>query len=135
MPQRQQLQAERDGDVSACSCDVRFTDAISGASAPQLGWEVKLAQALHDPVRHNASATAQILEFCRGLDEQTLNATVPGTYGTIIAALRHIIDCQIDFLERLLDREPSDPWQLGATTGLDVLSEAVHSTASVRPPW
>jgi hypothetical protein len=44
-----------------------------------------MSHALHDPVRHNAWATAQILEFCRRLDEQTLNASVPGTYGTIIA--------------------------------------------------
>ena len=80
-----------------------------------------MAHALHDPVRHNAWATAQILEFCQGLDEETLNATVPGTYGTIIATLRHLIYCEIDSLDRLLGREPSDPWQLGATTGRDVL--------------
>jgi uncharacterized damage-inducible protein DinB len=83
-----------------------------------------MAHALHDPVRHNAWATTQLVEFCRGLDEQTLNATVPGTYGTIIATLRHIIYCEIDFLDRLLGREPSDPWQqLGKATGLDVLME------------
>jgi uncharacterized damage-inducible protein DinB len=50
-----------------------------------------MAHALHDPVRHNAWATTQILEFCRELDEQTLHTAVPGTYGTIIATLRHII--------------------------------------------
>jgi uncharacterized damage-inducible protein DinB len=82
-----------------------------------------MAHALHDPVRHNTWATAQLLEFCRGLDQQTLNASVPGTYGTIIATLRHIIYCEIDFLERLLGREPTDPWQLGETTGLDALME------------
>ena len=82
-----------------------------------------MAHALHDSVRHNAWATTQILELCRGLDEQTLNASVPGTYGTIIATLRHIIYCEIDFLDRLLGREPRDPWQLGETTGLDVLME------------
>jgi len=59
-----------------------------------------MAHALHDPVRHNAWATAQVLEFCRGLDEQTLNATVPGTYGTIIATLRHMIDCELVADER-----------------------------------
>jgi len=82
-----------------------------------------MAHALHDPVRHNSWATRQILEFCRGRGEQTLNATVPGTYGTIIATLRHIIYCEIDFLDRLLGREPSDPWQLGETTGLVALTE------------
>jgi hypothetical protein len=78
-----------------------------------------MAHALHDPVRHNAWATTQNLEFCRGLDEQTLNATVPGTYGTIIATLRHIIYCEIDFL----GHSPTDPWQLGETTRLDALME------------
>lgn len=91
-----------------------------------------MAHALHDPVRHNAWATAQILEFCQGLDEQTLNASVPGTYGTIMATLRHIIYCEIDFLERLLGREPSDPWQLGETTGLDVL---IEHTALLATDW
>ena len=63
--------------------------------------------------------TTQILEFCRGLDEQTLNATVPGVYGTIIATLRHIIYCERDFLDRLLGREPTDltPWAYGFASG------------------
>ncbi len=51
-----------------------------------------MAHALHDPIRHNAWVTTQILEFCRELDEQTLNATVPGTYGSILATLRHITE-------------------------------------------
>jgi uncharacterized damage-inducible protein DinB len=51
-----------------------------------------MAHALHDPVRHNAWATTQILEFCRERDEQTLNATVPGAYGSILATLRHIME-------------------------------------------
>src|SRR5215210_7529632 len=85
--------------------------------------EVEMTHALHDPVRHNAWATTQILEFCRGLDEQTLNATVPGTYGTIIATLRHIIDCEMDFLYRLLGRQSAFPWQPGKTVRLDVLME------------
>ena len=87
-----------------------------------------MTHALHDPVRHNAWATTQLLAFCRGFDEQTLNATVPGTYGTIMATLRHIIYCEIDFLERLLGRESSNPWQMGETTGLDTLAELAAAT-------
>jgi len=63
-----------------------------------------MAHALHDPVRHNAWATMQLLEFCRGLDEQTRHATVPGTYGMILATLRHTIDCEMESLYRLLGR-------------------------------
>lgn len=82
-----------------------------------------MTHALHDPVRHNVWATAQLLEFCQGLDDQTLNATVPGTYGSILATLRHILYCEREFLDRLLGREPANLWQLGDRTGLDVLTE------------
>lgn len=91
-----------------------------------------MAHALHDPVRHNAWATAHILEFCRGLDERTLNATVPGTYGTIIATLRHFIYCERDSLDRLLDREPNDLWQVDRTTSLDAL---VEHAARLSADW
>ena len=89
-----------------------------------------MTHALHDPVRHNAWATTQILEFCRGFDTQTLNATVPGTYGTIIATLRHIIYCERDFLDRLLGREPSNPWQMGNTSGLNRLIDLAAQLAT-----
>jgi uncharacterized damage-inducible protein DinB len=91
-----------------------------------------MTHALHDPVRHNAWATTRILEFCRGLDEQTLNATVPGTYGTIIATLRHTIYSEIDFLERLLGREPSNAWQIKEPTNLDML---IKQAARLTTDW
>lgn len=89
-----------------------------------------MTHALHDPVRHNGWATNQLLAFCRGLDEQTLNATVPGTYGTILATLRHLIYCEIHFLERLLGQEPSNPWQLGEITDLAVLTTMATQVAT-----
>jgi hypothetical protein len=52
-----------------------FLGTLNGGSLHH-SWEVEIAHALHDPVRHNAWATTQILHFCRGLDEHTLNATV-----------------------------------------------------------
>src|SRR5947209_16816985 len=94
--------------------------------------EVEMGHALHDPVRHNVWATAQILEFCRGLDEPTLNATVPGTYGTILATLRHYIDCEMEFLYQLLGRESAFPWPFGEPVGLDVL---ITRAAQLATPW
>jgi uncharacterized damage-inducible protein DinB len=47
---------------------------------------------LQDLARHNAWATKQILVYCRELDEQTMGATAPGTFGTIIETLRHLIN-------------------------------------------
>ncbi len=56
-----------------------------------------MTHALYDPVRHNAWATTQPLAFCQERDEQTLNTTVSGTYGTIMTTLRHIIYCEYAF--------------------------------------
>jgi uncharacterized damage-inducible protein DinB len=79
---------------------------------------------LHDLARHNAWATGQVLTFCQGLDESTLDATVPGTYGTIIETLRHIIDSEASYLYRLTGAWPAHPWRGGdASVGLDVLTE------------
>jgi uncharacterized damage-inducible protein DinB len=78
---------------------------------------------LHDLARHNAWATAQVLEFCRGLDESTLDATVPGTYGTIIETLRHMIDAEASYLFRLSGAWSEYPWQRDEAVGLDVLAE------------
>src|SRR5687768_545812 len=62
---------------------------------------VWMGHGLHDLAGHNAWATAQVLAFCRGLDGPTLDATVPGTYGTIIETLRHLIDAEASYLFRL----------------------------------
>ena len=89
---------------------------------------------LHDLARHNAWATAQLLTFCQGLDESTLNATVPGTFGTIIETLRHIIDAEASYLFRLTGAWPTHPWRGDAAVGLDVLAEraAVLATTLER---
>ncbi len=91
-----------------------------------------MTHALHDPIRHNAWATTKILAYCQGLNAQTLIATVPGTYGTILATLRHIIYCEMDFLDRLLGREASNPWQMGDTTGL---AELIAHAARLKTDW
>ena len=78
-----------------------------------------MGHGLHDLARHNAWATAQILEFCRGIDESTLHATTPGTFGTIIETMRHIIDSEASYLFRLTGA----PWPRDDVVGLDVLVE------------
>jgi uncharacterized damage-inducible protein DinB len=82
-----------------------------------------MGHGLHDLARHNAWATAQLLAFCRGLDGATLEATVPGTYGTVIATLRHMIDAEASYLYRLTGAWPEHPWRGDAAVGLDVLAE------------
>ena len=78
---------------------------------------------LHDLFGHNAWATTQVLAFCRGLDAAALNATVPGTFGTIIVTLRHYIDSEASYLFRVSGLWPEYPWLRDDMVGLDVLAE------------
>jgi uncharacterized damage-inducible protein DinB len=89
-----------------------------------------MSHALHDLIRHNSWATGELLQFCRTLDDATLNATVPGTYGTVIATLRHLIDSEMSLLFRLLGKESAYPWQRGEEVGLDVLAERAATLAT-----
>jgi uncharacterized damage-inducible protein DinB len=82
-----------------------------------------MGHGLHDLARHNAWATAQTLAFCEGLDEPALNSTVPGTFGTIIEMLRHIIDSESSYLFRVSGAWPTYPWPRNESVGLDVLAE------------
>ena len=89
-----------------------------------------MAYVLDDLVRHNIWATSELLALCRTLDEETLNATVPGTYGTVIGTLRHLIDAESSYLYRLTGAWPDVPWQRGEPVGLDVLEERAGVLAS-----
>lgn len=82
-----------------------------------------MTHGLHDLSRHNAWATAQTLKFCRGLDEQQLNSTVPGTYGTIIEMLRHYIGSEESYLFRLSGDVPGFSRDSHAQLGIDELEE------------
>jgi len=83
-----------------------------------------MSHGLHDLARHNAWATARVLAYCKDLDEPTLNTTVPGTYGTIISILRHLIDSEASYVYRLTGAWPQHPWRDDAhIVGLDVLTK------------
>ncbi|MCY7419541.1 MAG: hypothetical protein LH650_13840, partial [Chloroflexi bacterium] len=73
---------------------------------------------LRDAFGHHVWATLTLLDACARLTPEQLATTVPGTYGRILATLRHFFYCVIDLLERLLGQEPTNPWRLGETTGL-----------------
>jgi uncharacterized damage-inducible protein DinB len=90
-----------------------------------------MTHGLHDLARHNGWATAQLLTFCQGLDDATLDATVPGTYGTILQTLQHLIDAEASYLFRLTGAWPTPPWRGDAAVGLDVLMVRAAELAAV----
>jgi hypothetical protein len=78
---------------------------------------------LRDLARHNAWATAQVMACFQGLDERALLATVPGTFGTIIETLRHLIDAEASYHFRLSGARPAYPEPRTEAAGLAVLVE------------
>ena len=89
-----------------------------------------MGHGLHDLARHNSWANTQVLECCQGLDELALNATAPGTFGTIIEMLRHIVDSEASYLFRLTGAWPEYPWPRDEAVGLDVLTERAATLAA-----
>lgn len=64
--------------------------------------------------RHKTWATIRLIEHCQGLDDEYLDATTAGTYGTIRETLRHLVDADEGYFwtvtrERLSEQLPDGP--------------------------
>lgn len=86
---------------------------------------------LHDLARHNVWATRQLLTFCQGLDPATLETTAPGTYGSIIGTLNHIITAETSYLYRMTGAWSSLPWSRDEQVDLQTLGERAEILATV----
>ena len=56
---------------------------------------------LTDAFAHHAWATQQVMDACEALSSEQLATTVPGTYGSILDTLRHIVGADSWYLFRL----------------------------------
>jgi uncharacterized damage-inducible protein DinB len=59
--------------------------------------------------RHKTWATLRLIELCQGLDDVHLDATVPGTYGTIRETLRHVVAAEEGYFSTLARAGLADP--------------------------
>ena len=78
---------------------------------------------LDDAFAHHTWATLQVMDVCAGLDSEQLEATSPGTYGTILDTLRHIVSADSGYLFAMtggrvqpIDEEHMDLAELRKTT-------------------
>ena len=53
-------------------------------------------------LRHDVWATDKLIEHCRQLTPEQLQFSVPGTYGTVLRTLQHIVSSDEGYLIRLL---------------------------------
>jgi uncharacterized damage-inducible protein DinB len=60
--------------------------------------------ALLEMFRHKTWATLRLIEHCQGLADEHLDATTPGTYGTIRETLHHLVSAEEGYLS-ILTRE------------------------------
>jgi len=69
---------------------------------------------LTDAFRHHVWATIRVLDACAGLDAAQLTTTVPGTFGSILDTLRHIVGGDVFYLDVLRGGEP-EPFDEGSS--------------------
>ena len=65
---------------------------------------------LADAFGHHVWATIRVLDACSALDDVQLATTVPGTYGSIVDTLRHLVGADVFYLDVLSggELEPFD---------------------------
>lgn len=60
---------------------------------------------LRDAFAHHVWATLRVLDSCSKLDPVVLDSSAPGTYGSIIQTLRHLVGADTSYLSRISDGE------------------------------
>lgn len=60
-------------------------------------------QLLQDAFGHHVWATLRVIDACAGLDPEQLEASAPGTYGSILETLRHTVGGDSSYLFVLTD--------------------------------
>ncbi len=85
---------------------------------------------LADAFRHHVWATIRLLDTCADLDQAQLATGVPGTYGSIINTLRHLVDGDVFYLNVLRGGEP-EPFDV-AGSDIPTLRAVMESS---DPVW
>ena len=85
---------------------------------------------LVDGFRHNAWAMRELLLLCRELTETQLQATAPGTYGSIIATLWHTVSSEAGYCARLTGEERRWDRRTEESPSLDELAGHIDDLAA-----
>ena len=85
---------------------------------------------LAEMFRYSKWANLQLLDACRELPDEVLDATVIGAYGAIRETLRHIAGGQEDFVSRTRGRQHEGELRPGTSwPGVDRLAEILTRTS------
>ena len=100
-----------------------------------------MTDALLELYRHKTWATLRLIEYCRGLGDEHLNATIPGTFGTIRETLRHLVGADEGYFSILTRKRLSEPLPDGVVKLDDLpagpvpLEELADRIRRLGPRW
>jgi uncharacterized damage-inducible protein DinB len=77
-------------------------------------------------LRHKTWATLQLIEYCQRLAPEHLDATVPGTYGTVRETLRHLLRSDEGYLRSVTGDDITPPPE---SAGLGALADRFREHA------
>jgi uncharacterized damage-inducible protein DinB len=77
---------------------------------------------LVDVIQHSSWATVTLLGFCHRLSPEQLELSTPGTYGSVVATLEHLLRAEQAYLARLMGVEPSNSSSAGSRPDIDELT-------------
>jgi uncharacterized damage-inducible protein DinB len=86
------------------------------------------ASLLSDAFAHHIWATERLIDACTALTSEQLKAAAPGTYGSIIATLTHLVEADCWYLTFF--REGPQLVNMGVEVGLEELRAAITSNGS-----
>ena len=81
--------------------------------------------------RHKTWATLRLIEYCQDLADEHLDATMPGTFGTIRETLRHLVDAEEGYFRLVTGERLSEPLPDGPVP-LDELAQRIRR---LGPRW
>jgi uncharacterized damage-inducible protein DinB len=85
---------------------------------------------VEDAFGHHVWATDRLLEACAALTSEQLDTAVPGTYGSIISTLRHLVGGDAGYLQVLSD-DPAIEVDEGAAT----VNELRRALETISEGW
>lgn len=90
-----------------------------------------MTTALLELYRHKTWATLRLIEICQGLADEHLDATIPGTFGTVRETLRHLVDSEEGYFRILTHERLAEPLPDGPVP-LDELAKRIRR---LGPRW
>jgi uncharacterized damage-inducible protein DinB len=78
--------------------------------------------------QHNLWANQNLFDTCLTLNDEQLNHTDPGAYGSIQKTLQHLVRAEERYLYHLVRWEPAVPMNLDDQPAIAELKERVHTT-------